>query len=185
MNGEESVFLPCTRSRLRIWFHETGTAVPSGVSLLILHAHAESGAYSQKSSRFPRWRPSSYLNRHTPSGQSRMYQATKLRTNGVHCRVSAGTGPVVLKVVPEIGAAFSGISMDPFLFTYVFPHLKCMILRPGLKGQVTKLGRGTSTLCFSCKMAIMDGERENVHAGFIRYNSEQNTPPGRSLRYGR
>ena len=41
------------------------------------------------------------LNRHTPSGQSRVYRVTQLRTDGVHCRESAGTGPVNLKVVPN------------------------------------------------------------------------------------
>ena len=38
-------------------------------------------------------------NRHTPLGQSRVYRVTQLRTDGVHCRDSAGTGPVSLKVV--------------------------------------------------------------------------------------
>ena len=32
---------------LRIWFREVGLAVPSRVSLLILHIQAESGAYSR------------------------------------------------------------------------------------------------------------------------------------------
>ena len=41
------------------------------------------------------------LNRHTPSGQSRVYRVTQLRTDGVHCRESAGTGPLNLKVVPN------------------------------------------------------------------------------------
>ena len=41
------------------------------------------------------------LNRHTPSGQSRVYRVTQLRTDGVHCRESASTGPVNLKVVPS------------------------------------------------------------------------------------
>ena len=41
------------------------------------------------------------LNRHTPSGQSRVYRVTQLRSDGVHCRESAGTGPVNLKVVPN------------------------------------------------------------------------------------
>ena len=40
-------------------------------------------------------------NRHTPSGQSRVYRITQLRTDGVHCREPAGTGPVNLKVVPN------------------------------------------------------------------------------------
>ena len=39
------------------------------------------------------------LIRHTPSGQSRVYRVTQMRTDGVHCRDSAGTGPVNLKVV--------------------------------------------------------------------------------------
>ena len=41
------------------------------------------------------------LNRHTQSGQSRVYRATQLRTDGVHCRESAGAGSVNLKVVPN------------------------------------------------------------------------------------
>ena len=40
-------------------------------------------------------------NRYTPSRQSRVYRVTQLRTDGVHCRASAGTGPVNLKVVPN------------------------------------------------------------------------------------
>ena len=49
-----------------------------------------------------------YLYRHTSSGQSRVYRVTQLRTDGVHCRESTGTGPVVLKAVPVMGAAFAG-----------------------------------------------------------------------------
>ena len=44
---------PCPRSRLKIWFRETGLAVPSRVSLLILYTNAESGAYSRDSSQCP------------------------------------------------------------------------------------------------------------------------------------
>ena len=68
------------------------------------HLHntqAESGAYLRDSSRVPRRRPCIYLNRHTPSGRSQVYRVTQLRTDGVHCRESAGTGPVNLKVVPN------------------------------------------------------------------------------------
>ena len=64
-----------------------------------LHTQTESGAYLRDSSRVPRRRPFIYLNHHTPSGQSRVYRVTQLRTDGVHCRESAGTGPVNLKVV--------------------------------------------------------------------------------------
>ena len=74
---------------------ETGSAVPSRVSLFILHTQAESGAYLRDFSRVPRRRPFIYIKtviRH---------RVTQLRTDGIHCRESAGTGPVNLKVVPN------------------------------------------------------------------------------------
>ena len=67
-----------------------------------LHTQAESDAYVRDPSRVPRRRPFIYLNRHTPQGQSRVYRVTQLPTDGVHCRESAGTGPVNLKVVPNV-----------------------------------------------------------------------------------
>ena len=103
---------PC--SRLRIWCHETGSAVPSGVSLLILHTQAEYGAYSQDSFRFPRQTPFIFTaNRHRVSPNF-FYQVTQLRTDGVHCRESAGIRPVVaLKAFPvTTGAAFAGFTVD-------------------------------------------------------------------------
>ena len=39
-----------------------------------------------------------------------LYQLSQLRTDGVHCREPAGTGPVVFKVVRVTAAAFSGIT---------------------------------------------------------------------------
>ena len=39
-----------------------------------------------------------YSNRHTASGQSRVYRVTQLRTDGVHCKEPAGTRPVNLNV---------------------------------------------------------------------------------------
>ena len=79
-----------------------GSPVPRQPAHLHTQAtQAEYGAYLRDSSRFPRRRPFIYLNRHTPSGQSRVYRVTQLRTDGVHCRESAGTGPVNLKVVPN------------------------------------------------------------------------------------
>ena len=65
-----------------------------------LHTQAESGAYGIP----PAFRGGVHLftlNRHTPSGRSRVYRVTQLRTDGVHCRESAGTGPVNLMVVPD------------------------------------------------------------------------------------
>ena len=49
---------PCWR--LGFWSRETGSAVPSRVSLFILHTQAEPGSYSRDSSRFPRRRPFIY-----------------------------------------------------------------------------------------------------------------------------
>ena len=67
-----------------------------------LHTQTESaGVYLRDSSRVPRRRPFIYLNRHMPSGQSRVYRVAQLRTDGVHCRESSGTGPVNLKVAPN------------------------------------------------------------------------------------
>ena len=51
----------CPCSRLRIWYRETGSAVPSRVSLLIsIHTQAEPGAPLRDSSRVPRRRPFIY-----------------------------------------------------------------------------------------------------------------------------
>ena len=95
----------CPRSRLSIWSCETGSAVPSCVSLLIsIHTQFRLNlvlAYGIP----PEFHGGVHLfmlNRHTPSGQSRVYRVTQLmRTDGIHCRESAGTGPVNLKVVPD------------------------------------------------------------------------------------
>ena len=66
-----------------------------------LHTQAESGASYGIPPEFRGGVHLFILNRHTPSGQSRVYRVTQLRTDGVHCRESAGTGPVNLKVVPN------------------------------------------------------------------------------------
>ena len=55
-----------------------------------LHTQAESGAYLRDSSRVPRRRPFIYLNRHTPSGQSRVYRVTQLRTDGAESPPAQG-----------------------------------------------------------------------------------------------
>ena len=87
-----------------------------------LHTQAESGAYLRGPSRVPRRRPLLICDRHTPSSQSRVYRVTQLRTDGVHCRESAGTGPVNLKVVPVTGAAILQVIMDQSMCASLFPH---------------------------------------------------------------
>ena len=77
---------------------EFGSPVPRQPAHL--HTQAESGAYGIP----PEFRGGVHLFikcRHTPSGQSRVYRVTQLRTDGLHCRDSAGTGPANLKVVPN------------------------------------------------------------------------------------
>ena len=66
--------------RLRSWSHETGSAVPSRVSPLILHAQAESGAYSQASLFPPAFRHGVVS---TPEKRHRVRLSQKLRSNGV------------------------------------------------------------------------------------------------------
>ena len=87
-----------------------------------LHTQAQSGAYLRYSSRFLRRRPFICLNCHTPAGQSRVDRVTPLRSYGVHCRESAGTGPVVLKVIPVTGAAILQVTMDHLMCASLFPH---------------------------------------------------------------
>ena len=120
--NRKHIYFPCPRSRLRIWSRETNSAIPYRVSLLLVNTQADSGAYSRDSSRFPRRRPFIYNNQ-PPSGQSGVCQVTQLRPNGVHCRESAGTGSVVLKVliVPVTSAAILGITMDQFWRASPFP----------------------------------------------------------------
>ena len=88
---------PCPGSCLRIWSCETVSAVPSRVSLLIsIHTILRLNLVLTYGIP-PEFRGGVHifiLNRHTPSGQSRVYRVTQLRTDGVHCRESAGTGPV-------------------------------------------------------------------------------------------
>ena len=38
-----------------------------------------------------------------------------MRADGVRCRESAGTGPVVLKIVPVTGDMFSGFIVDQLI----------------------------------------------------------------------
>ena len=47
-------------------------------------------------------------------------QVAQLRADGVHCRESSGTRPVVLKVVPVTGAAFSGFTKDQIVMRISF-----------------------------------------------------------------
>ena len=53
---------------------------------------------------------------------SRVHRVPQLRIDGVNCRESTGKGPVMLKVVRVMGAAFSAFTMDQLLCVYIFPY---------------------------------------------------------------
>ena len=94
---QRKIMFPCPRACLRIWSRETGSAVPSRVSLIIFILRLNLVLTYGIPSEF---RGGVHLlNHHTPSGQSRVYRVMQLRTNDVHCRQSTGTGPINLKVV--------------------------------------------------------------------------------------
>ena len=99
LNRENEYFLSPFASDNLVSRDRFGSPVPRKPAHL--HTQAESGVFLRDCSLVPRRRPFTYLNRHTLSGQSRVDRVTHLRTDGVHCRESAGTGPVNLKVVPN------------------------------------------------------------------------------------
>ena len=118
---EQEKIFPCLRSCLRIWSRETGSAVPSRVSLLTsmlrLNLVITYGIP-------PEFRGGVHLflcNRHTPSGQSRVYRVTQVRTDGVHFRESAGAGPVNLKAVPN-ECCLGRSPYGPINIRLSFPH---------------------------------------------------------------
>ena len=76
---------------------EFGSLVPRQPAHL--HTQAESGAYLRDSSRVPRRRP--FMKPPYAIGSVPSLSGHALRTDSVHCRESAGTGPVNLKVVPN------------------------------------------------------------------------------------
>ena len=110
LNKGNEYFPVCPRSRLRIWSRETGSAVLSRVSLLISILRLNLVLTYRTP---PEFRGGVHLficNRHTTSGQSRVHQVTQWRTDGLHRRESAGTGPVNLKLVPN-GCSTGSISI--------------------------------------------------------------------------
>ena len=99
--------------------------------LLRLHTQVEPGANSRSPPAFTTT-TSIYLHRHSPRVQSLFYQVAQLRTIGVHCRESTGTGLVVLKVVRvTTGVAYPGDTVDQVIHTFFFSR------RPLLPAQWT------------------------------------------------
>ena len=76
-----------------------GSSVPRQPAHLHTQAEYEYGAYLRDSSRVPRRRPFIYFKPPCAIGSVPSLSGHKLRTDGVHCRESADTGPANLKVV--------------------------------------------------------------------------------------
>ena len=70
----------------------------------------------------PTFRDDIHLYRQSPSDQYLDCQAVQLSTDGVYFREPAGTGLVVLKVVPGPRAAYSGSTAGHFFCASLFPH---------------------------------------------------------------
>ena len=118
-------------------------------------------------------------NRHTPSGQSRVYRVTQLRTDGVHCRESAGTGPVNLKVVPNECCLAWQVTMDQLIFaslSHTHYWYKVGMLKVCVEQFNDRRGRGCAKNLPYFKLGVI----KRVPSGdiFLR------TPAGMSLVWG-
>ena len=94
VNRKNEQFAVLVRA-LRIWSRETGSAVPSRVSLPIFHTWAESGAYSRDSSRYPRRRPFIYTAIHCVNSEfirARHCVPTTLTAESAPARASSPQG---------------------------------------------------------------------------------------------
>ena len=122
---------PCPRSCLRISSRETVSAFPSRVSLLISILRLNLVLTYGIPPEFRGGVHYFFKNRHTPAGQSRVYRVTQLRTDGVHCRESAGTRHVKLKVVPNECCHFAG-HHGPMKIRLSFPRPNILLVEVGM-----------------------------------------------------
>ena len=95
---------------------------------------------------------------HTPSGQTRVYRVTQLRTDGLHCRESAGTGPVVLRVVRVRGAVFASQWTNYYcapLFSHTLYWYKVSIMFK-LSGVYQNISTAVLLYCFMYPFSSSD-----------------------------
>ena len=137
LNTENEITLsPCVPEDL---VSRDGFSRPVPRQAAHLHTQAESGAYLHGIP--PEFRGGVHtfiLNHRTLSGQSRVYRVAQLRTDGVHCRESAGTGPVSLKVVPN--ECCLGVNQLRVLSSHLFWTSGLWTYQPGShRRKVTKV----------------------------------------------
>ena len=96
--NRENTYFHSPYLRLGIWSRETGSAVPSRVSLLISILRLDLVlTYGIP----PEFRVIYFFKPPYAIGSVPSQSGQALRTDGVHCREPAGTEPVNLKVVPN------------------------------------------------------------------------------------
>ena len=110
-----------------------------------LHTQAQPGAYGIP----PEFRGGVHLFDSTiirhPSGQSRLLRVTQLRTDDIHCRESAGTGPVNLEVVPNgccLGRSPWTNKYAPFFLTLIIGMVWACSKYRGYRLTVSSKTRG-------------------------------------------
>ena len=114
------LYFPCPYSRLRIWSREMGSVVLSRVSLLISALRLNLVLTRGIPTAF---RDGVHLYRQPPSGQSRDYRVTQLRTNGGFCRDAAGIGVSSPQGSFSNGCClFRCVTTDQFFCADILPH---------------------------------------------------------------
>ena len=104
LNSENDFSLSPFATDILVSRDGSGHPAPSPVSPLILQTRARYFLLSATASKYCTQYSTVYCQ--PPSGQSRVYRITQLRTDDVHCREIAGTGSLVLKVVRVTGLPF-------------------------------------------------------------------------------
>ena len=107
--------IPCPRSRLSIWSRETGSAVPSRISLLISILQAESSACLRDSSRFPRRRPFIIGTHYVLWMQQYIYVIYYARLYWQHCHHAPSVRPMSARAQSKSAKGRPGNIMNPAL----------------------------------------------------------------------
>ena len=127
--NEENEF-PCPRSRLIIWSRETGSVVPSRVSLLI--------SILRLNLVLTLWIPPDFRGGvHLLIPPTAISSVPSLSGHAMAYGQSAGTESVVPKVVPVVltaasGFTCTGITMDQLMCASLFPHHLSVCIIPYL-----------------------------------------------------
>ena len=149
LNRKHEYFIfPCPHSRLRIWSRETDSAVPSRISLLISVIRLNLVlTYEIPPVFHGGFHVFVYLNRHTPSGQSRVYRVTRIK-----CVPMAFTA----RLRRHRARKPQGSSKRVLPWQVTMDQLICASLYV-ISIQYTNLGNGFSLAeCYTCSWFVGD-----------------------------